>query len=41
MCVHICRRIRDKYENELKEVEKSEKTMRDKYTSAKVKMADL
>ena len=34
MC--LCRRIREKYEKELREVEKSEKSTQEKYSSLKV-----
>ena len=32
----VCRRVRDKYESELKELEASEKNMQEKYNNMKV-----
>ena len=35
-CFLVCRRVRDKYEAELTELERSERNMQDKYNSMKV-----
>ena len=34
----VCRRVRDKYESELKELEESERNMQEKYNSMKVRV---
>lgn len=38
LSLRVCRRVRDKYESELKELEESERNMQDKYNSMKVRV---